>query len=85
MILNAFRAIVVGWGFQLNSDVTGKLCRKNIDLVEFGVNAIPKHNNVLCLGVIQKGAESEKNYGITWDDFCTAAVIMCSYKDCCKP
>ncbi len=36
MILNAFRAIVAGWGFQLNGDVTGKLCGKNIDLFEFG-------------------------------------------------
>jgi hypothetical protein len=85
MILNAFRAIVAGWGFQLNGDVTGKLCRKNIDLVEFGVNSIPKHNNVLCLGVIPKGTESEKIYQITWDDFRTAAVLMCSYKDCGKP
>jgi hypothetical protein len=85
MILNAFRAIVAGWGFQLNGDVTGKLCRKNIDLVEFGVNSIPKHNNVLCLGVIPKGTESERIYEITWDDFRTAAVLMCSYKDCGKP
>ena len=52
MILNALRAIVAGWGFQLNGYVTGKLCRKNIDLIEFCVNSIPKHNNVLCLGVI---------------------------------
>ena len=37
MILNAFRAIVAGWRFQLNGDVTGKLCLKNIDLDEFGV------------------------------------------------
>jgi hypothetical protein len=28
MILNAFCAIVAGWGFQLDGDVTGKLCRK---------------------------------------------------------
>jgi hypothetical protein len=41
MILNAFLAIVAGWGFQLNGDVTGKLCRKNIYLVEFGVDSIP--------------------------------------------
>ncbi len=69
MILNAFRAIVAGWGFQLNDDVTGKLCRNNIDLVEFGVNSIPKHNNVLCLGVILKGTESEKimrSHGMTF-------------------
>ena len=37
MILNAFHAIVAGWRFQLNGDVTGKLCLKNIDLDEFGV------------------------------------------------
>ncbi len=85
MILNAFRAIVAGWGFQLNGDVTGKLCSKHIDLVEFVVNSIPKHNNVLCLGVIPKGTESKKIYEITSDDFRTAAVLMCSYKDCCKP
>ncbi len=59
MILNAFRAIDAGWEFQSNGDVTGKLCRKNIGLVEFGVNSIPKHNNVLCLGVIPKGTESD--------------------------
>ena len=40
MILNAFRAIVAGWAFQLNGDVTGKLCRKNIDLVECNEKAI---------------------------------------------
>ena len=27
MILNAFRAIIAGWGFQLNGDVSGKFCR----------------------------------------------------------
>ncbi len=85
MILNAFRAIVAGWGFQSNGYVTGKLCRKNIDLVEFGVNSIPNHNNVLCLGVIPKGTEVENIYEITSDDFRTAAGLMCSYKDCGKP
>ncbi len=87
MILNAFRAIVAGWGFQLNGNVIDKLCCKNIDLVEFGVNSIPKHNNVLCLGMIPKGTkstESKNIYAVTWDDFCTAAVLMCSYKDCSK-
>ena len=84
MILSAFRTIVAGWGFQLNGDVTSKLCCKNIELVEFGVNSIPKRNNVFCLGVIPKGTESENNYEITWDDFRAAAVLMCSCKDCCK-
>ncbi len=60
---------------------------QNIDLVEFGVNSISKRHNVLCVqvGVIPKGAESEKKYEITLDDFRAAAVLMCSYKDCCKP
>ena len=67
MILKAYRAIIAGWGFQLNGDVSGKFCRKSVDLVEFGVNSIPKRYNVLCkrynvlcLGVIPKGTESEK-------------------------
>ncbi len=69
MILNALRAIVAGWEFQLNGDVAVKLCRKNIDLVEFGVNSIPKLNNVLCLRVIPKGTESEIDNEITWMTF----------------
>jgi hypothetical protein len=85
MTLNAFRAIVAGWGFQLNGDVTGKLCRKSIDLVEFGVNSIPKQNNVLCLGVIPKGTESEKIYKITWDDFREAAVLLSSTSIAVRP
>ncbi len=32
MHLNAFRAIAAGWGFQLNSDVTGKCVAKALTL-----------------------------------------------------
>jgi hypothetical protein len=32
MLTHAFRAIKAGWGFQLNADVTCKLCRKSVDL-----------------------------------------------------
>ena len=60
MICNAFRAIIAGRGFQLNGDVTCKFCNKSVDLVEFSVTSIPKQNNILCLGVIPKGTESEK-------------------------
>ena len=65
----------------MNGNVSGKFCRKSVDLVELGVNSIPKRNNVLCLGVIPKGTKSEKKYKITWDDFRAAAVLMASYKD----
>ena len=61
----------------------GKLCRSSIDLVEFGLNSIPKQNNVLCLAIVPNGTESEKIYQITWDDLRAAAVLLCSYKDCC--
>ena len=27
MLANVLRAIIAGWGFQLNGDVTGKVCR----------------------------------------------------------
>ena len=44
----------------------GKFCRKSVDLVESEVNSIPKQNNVLCLGVIPKGTESEDLHGMTF-------------------
>ena len=84
MLLNAFRAIIAGWVFQLNGDVTGKFCNKSVDLVEFSVTSIPKQNNVLCLGVIPKGSESKIIYKITWDDFRKALVLMKGYKCCGK-
>ena len=84
MRLNAYRAMKAGWGFQLNGDVTGKYCNKSVDLVEFSVKSIPKQNNILCLGVIPKGTESEKIYKITWHDFRVAAVELANYKDCGK-
>ena len=60
MLCNAFRAIIAGWVFQLNGDVTGKFCNKSVDLVEFSVTSIPRQNNILCLGVIPRGSESSK-------------------------
>ena len=68
----------------MNGDVAGKFCNKSVDLIEFSVTSIPKQNNILCLGVIPKGTESEKKYMITWHDFRAAAVLMTSYKDCGK-
>ena len=52
MMINAYRAIIAGWGFLY--------CNKSVDLVEFSVTSIRKQNNILCLGVIPKGTESEK-------------------------
>ena len=84
MISNAFRAIIAGWGFQLNGDVTGKFCNKSVDLVEFSVTSIPKQNNILCYGVIPKGSESEIIYKITWHDFRAALFLLKGYQNCGK-
>ncbi len=35
--------------------------------------------------MIPKGTKSEYIYEITWDEFCAAAVLETSYKDCGKP
>jgi hypothetical protein len=60
MLTHAFRAIKAGWVFQLNADVTGKLCRKSVDLLSFSVTSIPKRNNTLCLCIIPSTTESEQ-------------------------
>ncbi len=41
MLANFFRAIitVTGWGFQLNTSITGTFCRASVDLVEFCVDS----------------------------------------------
>ena len=31
-LANVLQAIIAGWGFQLNGDVTGKVCRASIDV-----------------------------------------------------
>ena len=84
MLCNALRAIIAGWVFQLNGDVTGKFCNKSVDLVEFSVTSIPKQNNILCLGVIPKGSESEIIYKITWHDFRAALFLLKGYQNCGK-
>jgi hypothetical protein len=37
MLLNALRAIIAGWVFQLNGNVTGKVCHTYINLFELSV------------------------------------------------
>ena len=83
MLANALRAIIAGWGWQLNGDVTGKLCRASVDLLQFGINSIPHRNHVFCLAVIPKATESEAVYPITWDDSRAAVLLLLTLKDCC--
>ena len=76
ILANVLRTIIAGKGFQLNGNVTGRVRRLSIDLLEFGVNSIPKRNNVLCLAIIPKATESEKLYQLTWDDLRAAVLLL---------
>ncbi len=49
MLTHALRAMKAGWEFQLNANVTGKVCQKSIDLPAFSVTSIPKRINNMCL------------------------------------
>ena len=62
MLANVLQAIIAGWGFQLNGNVTCKVCRARVDVLGFGINLISKRNNVLCLAIILKATEGEKVY-----------------------
>ena len=82
MLANALRAIRAGWGFQLNADVTGKICRASLDFLEFGVNSIPCKNNILCLALIPQATESEATYTLTYDDLRCCVATLCTVKAC---
>ncbi len=68
MLTHVFRAIKAGWVFQLNADVTGRLCRKSVDLLAFSVTSIPKCNNTLCLCIIPITTESEQEFTVVYNE-----------------
>ncbi len=76
MLTHAFRAIKAGWVFQLNADVTGKLCRKSVDLLAFSVTSIPKRNNTLCLCIIPSTTESEQAYTVVYNELRKAVCLV---------
>jgi hypothetical protein len=82
MLTHAFRAIKAGWGFQLNADVTCKLCRKSVDLLAFSVTSILKRNNTLCLCIIPSTTESEQTYTIFYNELRKAVCLVPSIKPC---
>ncbi len=84
MLTHAFRAIKAGWGFQLNADVTGKLCRESVDLLAFSVTSIPKRrgNNTLCLCIIPSTTESEQAYTVVYNKLRKAVCLVPSIKPC---
>jgi hypothetical protein len=82
MLTHAFRAIKAGWGFQLNADVTGKICNKSIDLVAFSVTSIPKRNNTMCLCIIPSTTESEQMYTVVYHELRKAVCLVPSIKHC---
>jgi hypothetical protein len=84
MLLNALRSIQAGWVFQLKGDVTGDVCRADIDLLQLSVTSMPCQNNVPCISTIPHQTESEQTYAITWDDLRTAVCSACTILHCCN-
>jgi hypothetical protein len=82
MLTHALRAIKAGWGFQLNADVTGKLCRKSVDLLAFSVTTIPKRNNILCLCIIPSTTESKQANTVVYNELRKAVCLVPSIKPC---
>jgi hypothetical protein len=82
MLTHAFHAIKAGWGFQLNADVSSKLCQKSVDLLAFSVTLIPKHNNTLCLCIIPSTTESEQVYLVVYNELRKAVRLVPSIKPC---
>ncbi len=82
MLTDAFRAINAGWGFQLNADVTGKLCWKSVDLLAFSVTSIPKRNNTLCVCIIPSLTESKQALTIVYNELRKAVCLVPSIKPC---
>jgi hypothetical protein len=82
MLTRAFRAIEAGLGFQLNADVTGKLCRKSVDLLAFLVTLIPKCNKILCLCIIPSTTESEQAFTVIYNELRKAVCLVTSIKPC---
>jgi hypothetical protein len=79
---HAFRALKAGWGFQLNADVTGKICNKSVDLVAFSVTSMPKRNNTMCLCIIPSTTESEQMYKVVYNELRKAVCLLPSIRHC---
>jgi hypothetical protein len=82
MPTHSFRAIKAGWGFQLNADVTGKLCQKSVDLLAFSGTSIPTRNNTLCLCIIPRTTENEQVYTVVYNELRKAVWLVPSIKPC---
>ena len=84
MLLNPLHSLKAGCVFQLNGDVTGGVCRADIDLLELLVTSMPCKNNIVCISTIPHGTESQRAYTITWDDMRKAVCLVAGLKHCGK-
>ena len=80
--MHVFRAIRAGWVFQLNGDVTGKVCRRSVDLLFLSVTSIPKRTNTLCLSIIPHTTESEQAFTVVYNELRKAVCLVKSIKTC---
>jgi hypothetical protein len=82
MLIHTFRTIKAGWGFQLNADATGKVCRNSVDLLAFSVTSIFKHNNTMSLCVISNSTKNKHMCMVFNDELRKAVCLVASIKHC---
>ena len=74
-LCNILRNIAAGWIFQLNGDVTFKVCRRTVSLLCLGVNSLGNVNNTICWAIIPE-AESAEVFKSTWKAVQDAAMLL---------
>jgi hypothetical protein len=82
MLTHALRSIKAGWTFQLNTDVTRKLCRKSVDLLAFSVTSLPRRNKTMCLCIIPSTTESAQALNVVYNELRKAGCLVPSIKHC---
>ena len=58
-LCNILRNIAAGWIFQLNGDVTFKVCWRTVALLCLGVNSLGNVNNTICWAIIPEAESAE--------------------------
>ena len=74
-LCNILRNIAAGWIFQLNGDVTFKVCRRTVALLGLGVNSLGNVSNSICWAIIPE-AESAEVFKSTWKAVQDAAMLL---------
>jgi len=66
MLMNPLKAKAMLSGWQVQIDVTFKVCREAVALLGFGVNSMGAKYNLCVLSLIPHSVEDQRAYSETW-------------------